>query len=192
MGEITRLLRCANEGNERCREQLLALLYDELRCVASQKLSHERSHHSLRPTELVHEAFLRLVPKETSWSWENRRHFFGAAGEAMRRILIDLARFKHTRRRGGSWQRVSLSGVSMSTERCDAVVAVDEALARMEQTYPDKAEVVKLRFFAGMSIEETAEALQISVATANRAWRFAKAWLSQELRGSDSSVIQQI
>ncbi len=165
-------------------EPLLPLVYDELRRLAAAQLAHEKPGQTLDATALVHEAYLRLVGDQ---QFENRRHFFAAAAEAMRRILVENARRKHSLKRGGDRQRVDLDieQLSMSSEASRSL-ALDEALDRLEARDPPKAQLVKLRYFAGMTIEEAAETLGISVTTANRWWTYARAWLHEEIRkGSD-------
>lgn len=150
--------------------------------MAAKQLSQERAGHTLQATALVHEAYLRLVGDGARMSWENRRHFFASAGEAMRRILIDFARQKASQKRGGHRQRLELDDLDVGQpNRVEKLFEIDEALSKLEAVEPRMAELVKLRFFAGFSIEEAADALGISVATANRSWVYAKAWLHREM-----------
>jgi RNA polymerase sigma factor (TIGR02999 family) len=173
MSEVTRILSAI--------EQLLPLVYNELRKLAAQKLAQEKPGQTLQPTALVHEAYLRLVDTEKAQQWNSRGHFFAAAAEAMRRILIESARRKGRLKHGCEHQRVDLeSGCLVSAAPSLDLLALDEALSRLAQTEPAKAELVKLRFFAGLTMTEAA-ALDISLATAERYWTFAKSWLYVEL-----------
>lgn len=178
MNEVTRILSAIEQGEPAAAEQLLPLVYDELRRLAMQKLAQEKPGHTLQATALVHEAYLRLVDTERARHWNGRTHFFRAAAEAMRRILVDRARQKHSQKRGGTWRQVELEGAAEVVEDpSDDVVAVHEALERLAQHDPVKAELVKLRYFAGLSVAEAADLLGISRATADRYWRYAKTWL---------------
>lgn len=186
MGDVTRILSALNEGDPRAAEELLPLVYDELRKLAATYMDRESPGHTLQATALVHEAFLRLLGSGEDIGWNSRGHFFGAAAEAMRRILIENARRKQRRKHGGGRRRVSLDMA------CDAMqvpseelLALDEALTRFAAVDPVKAKLVELRFFAGMTIPETAAAMGISTATANRYWTFARAWLYAELKRED-------
>jgi RNA polymerase sigma factor (TIGR02999 family) len=185
MSDVTRILSAMQQGDRQAAEQLLPLVYAELRQLAAQKLAHETPGQTLQPTALVHEAYLRLLGGETPSTWEGRGHFLAAAAEAMRRILIDIARRKQTVKHGGDRQRVSLEEFHRVSESPDDLLAVDEALTRFASEEPDKAELVKLRFFAGLSTPEAAAALGISVATAERWWAFARVWLLSELQGDE-------
>jgi RNA polymerase sigma factor (TIGR02999 family) len=196
MSHVTRILSAIQQGDPHAAEQLLPLVYDELRQLAAQKLAHEKPGQTLDATALVHEAYLRLVasPGRESRSggrespekephWANRRHFFAAAAEAMRRILVENARRKGRRKRGGDWRRLDLAGNEPAAEnRAADVLAVDEALTHLSRDHPEKAELVKLRYFAGMTLADAAAALGISTATADRQWRYARAWLARQLR----------
>jgi RNA polymerase sigma factor (TIGR02999 family) len=164
-------------------ERLLPLVYDELRKLAAWKMAHESATQTLQPTALVHEAWLRLGGA-TQPDWENRAHFFGAAAEAMRRILLDRARRRRAVRHGGGLERVNADDLDLAApaENDALIVALDEALTRLAREHPQKAELVKLRYFAGLSHEEAAEALGVSEPTAKRWWSFAKAWLYAEMR----------
>jgi RNA polymerase sigma factor (TIGR02999 family) len=178
MADVTQVLNAIEHGDPLAAEQLLPLVYDELRRLASQKLAQEKPGQTLQATALVHEAYLRLVDTEHARHWNGRTHFFRAAAEAMRRILVDHARQKLSDKRGGAWRQVDLEmSAKVVQEPADDVVAVNEALELFAQHDPVKAELVKLRFFAGLSVEEAAELLQISRATADRYWRYAKTWL---------------
>src|SRR5262245_60777106 len=182
MPDVTRILHAIEQGDPRASEQLLPLVYDELRKLAAQRLAIETPGHTLQATALVHEAYLRLVHVDDANEWNSRGHFFAAAAEAMRRILVESARRKHRLKHGGEFQRVDLdSGCIVSNEPSIDLLAVDEALTRLAAADPAKAELVKLRFFAGLTTPEAAAALGISLATAERHWTFAKSWLSAEL-----------
>jgi RNA polymerase sigma factor (TIGR02999 family) len=178
MNEVTRILSAIDQGDPHAAEQLLPLVYDELRKLAAQKLAQEKPGQTIQATALVHEAYLRLVDGEPSRHWNNRAHFFRAAAQAMRYILVDRAREKQSQKRGGAWRRVELdSQAAVADEPAEGVMAVHEALERFAQHDPVKAELVQLRYFGGLSVEEAADVLQISRATADRYWRYAKTWL---------------
>jgi RNA polymerase sigma factor (TIGR02999 family) len=186
MTPITHLLDAAAAGDSRAAAELLPLVYRELRQLAAARLAAEKAGHSLDPTALVHEAYLRLVGREQRDGWNGRSHFFGAAAEAMRRILVDQARRKRAEKRGGGRARQDLNGVEPATPEPDAnLLAVDEALAKFEKRDPAKAALVKLRYFGGLTIPEAAAALGISPTTADRHWAFARAWLHAELARED-------
>jgi RNA polymerase sigma factor (TIGR02999 family) len=188
MSEVTRILSAIEQGDPTAAEQLLPLVYDELRKLAAQKLAQERPGQTLQATALVHEAYLRLVDVEKAQHWDSRGHFFAAAAEAMRRVLIDTARRRGAQRRGGGAKRQSLQGLEAAAPGSDdELLAVDEALERFQQIDPAKAELVKMRYFGGLSIPEAAQALGISVTTANRYWAYARAWLHEELTGGDQA-----
>jgi RNA polymerase sigma factor (TIGR02999 family) len=178
MTDVTHILSAIGQGDPHAAEQLLPLLYDELRRLAAQKLAQEKPGQTLQATALVHEAYLRLVDVERVQHWDSRGHFFAAAAEAMRRILVDNARRHHAQKRGGGLERIDLPELARSADedRVD-LVALDDALKQLEEQHPQKAQVVKLRFFAGCSLEETARLLGISRATAQRHWAYARAWL---------------
>ena len=178
MSDVTRILSAIDQGDPHAAEQLLPLVYDELRILAAQKLTQERPGQTLQGTALVHETFLRLVDDEQVQFWQSRGHFFAAAAEAMRRILVDNARRKASSKRGGDFQRIELADLPKADddEEID-LVALDEALRTLEIEHPEKARVVKLKFFAGCTLEDTAELLGISRATAQRHWAYARAWL---------------
>jgi RNA polymerase sigma factor (TIGR02999 family) len=183
MSDVTRILNAIERGDAKATDELLPLVYEELRALAAQKLSHEPPGQTLQATALVHEAYLRLVG-EQGQNWAGRAHFFRAAAEAMRRILIDRARHKRSEKGGGHRRRVDLEeAVIPHTARCspDDLMAVDEALAKLTQEDPLKAEVVKLRYFAGLTVEQTAEILGISATTAKLHWAYARAWLLREI-----------
>jgi RNA polymerase sigma factor (TIGR02999 family) len=182
MNEVTRVLSAIEAGDPQAAEQLLPLVYDELRRLAARRLAAEGPGHTLQPTALVHEAYLKLVGADPQQPWNGRVHFFAAAAEAMRRILIDHARRKHRARRGGGKKRVELGDIDdieMVTERgeADELLALDEALTQLAVADPRRADLVRLRYFAGLTLEQAAELLGISRATADRHWAFARAWL---------------
>jgi RNA polymerase sigma factor (TIGR02999 family) len=182
MNDVTRILNAIEQGNGRAADRLLPLVYEELRLLAAQKLSKERPGQTLQATALVHEAYLRLVGAEAQ-DWKSRGHFFKAAAEAMRRILIEKARRKKSSKHGGGFVRVDLDSAAVSIEeKSDDLIALDEGLAKLEVEDSLKAELVKLRFFAGLSIDQAAKILEISRATAIRHWSFARAWLFHNIK----------
>jgi RNA polymerase sigma factor (TIGR02999 family) len=182
MSDVTRILSAIEHGDSGAAEQLLPLVYEELRKLAAQKLAQEKPGQTLQATALVHEAYLRLVEADKAQHWDSRGHFFAAAAEAMRRILVEIARRRHALKRGGDFERIAISEVAESSQAGPVdLVALDEALKKLETLHPQKAQVVKLRFFAGCSLEETAQALGISRATAQRHWAYARAWLFGQL-----------
>ena len=184
MSDVTRILSAIEQGDPQAASQLLPLVYDELRRLAAQKLAREAPGQTLQATALVHDAYLRLVDSGMSRDWDSRGHFFAAAAEAMRRILVENARRKRAEKHGGRGKRQELDAVELSGEvPCGDLIALDEAMTRFAVEEPLKAELVKLRYFAGLTIEEAALALGISPATAKRHWAFAKAWLFRELEG---------
>ena len=184
MSEITRILEAADQGDPKAADQLLPLVYDELRKLAASKMARETPNQTLQPTALVHEAWLRLVGNDNP-PFANRAHFFAAAAEAMRRILIDKARRKHAHRHGGGQQRVDMDGVAELAAPCDddELLAVNEALDKLATQNPTEAQLVKLRYFVGMTLDEAAEALGISARTADNYWAHARAWLFREIQG---------
>jgi RNA polymerase sigma factor (TIGR02999 family) len=189
MSNVTRLLDAAAAGDRRAAADLLPLVYDELRKLAAARMAAEAPDQTLQPTALVHEAYLRLVGPEDASRWESRGHFFAAAAEAMRRILVEQARRKRRVRHGGGKHRIDLDeGCSLVEPPDDDLLALDEALTRLAALKPDRAEVVKLRFFAGLTMAETAMALGIAQPTAERYWAFARTWLYAELRGEDEDA----
>jgi RNA polymerase sigma factor (TIGR02999 family) len=182
VNEVTRILFAIEDGDPQAAEQLLPLVYDELRKLAAQRLAQEKPGHTLQATALVHEAYLRLVDTDREEHWNSRGHFFAAAAEAMRRILVDAARHKRSRKRGGGMVRHEIGDVQLAApELNEEILALDEALARLTARDPIKAQLVTLRHFAGLTIEEAAQALGISLTTANRYWAYARAWLHQEI-----------
>ncbi len=193
MSDVTQILQSAAAGESGAAERLLSIVYDELRRIASSKLSRETPGQTLQTTALVHEAYLKLMPvgvqpdtdepsDGNGPTWDSRGHFFAAAAEAMRRILIDNARRKKRLKHGGEYKRIQLDENLPNADSTSIdLLALDEALTKFEQNSPEKATVVKLRYFAGLTLEETASALNISVPTVHRHWRFARAWLKREL-----------
>ena len=178
MSDVTRILSAIEQGDPSAAEQLLPLVYDELRRLAAQWLAQEKPGQTLQATALVHEAYLRLAGPGGARHWNGRAHFFRAAAAAMRRILVDRARAKHSQKRGGAWRPVDLDqAAEVVHDPAEDVAAVSEALDLLAEHDPVKAELVKLRFFAGLSVEEAADLLGISRATADRSWRYAKTWL---------------
>ncbi len=213
MSEITRILSQIESGDPSAAEQLLPLVYDELRKLAAAKLAHERPGQTLQATALVHEAWLRLVggpgvrSQESGVSkdrgespltpdscpltpvFNSRGHFYAAAAEAMRRILIQNARRRNAQKRGGQWERIELDPALLPAEqRSDKLLALDEALLRLEGEQPEKAQLVKLRFFAGMTNQEAAAVLGISTTTADRHWAYARAWIQREMASEDTDA----
>jgi len=182
MSDVTRILSQIESGDPQAAEQLLPLIYDELRKLAAAKLAQEKPGQTLQATALVHEAYVRLVDGKQAQSWNGRGHFFGAAAEAMRRILVDAARRKMALKQGGELQRVAaeLDGVS-AAKPSDDVLAIDEALVKLAHENPAVAKLVELRYFAGLSLDESAAALDISSRTARRYWTYAKSWLHNQL-----------
>ena len=182
MADVTRILNSIKRGEPQAAEELLPLVYDELRHLAANKMSQELPGQTLQATALVHEAYIRLV-EEKDHCWQNRAHFFTAAAEAMRRILVENARHKKSLKCGGGSLRIDLCNAAEGDgEKSDELIVLDEALARLAFEDPLKADLVKLRFFAGLSIDQTAEILGISRATAIRHWSFARAWLFDQIK----------
>ncbi len=191
MTDVTRILNAIEQGDTKATDELLPLVYEELRLLAAQKLSHEQSGQTLQATALVHEAYIRLVGNEPQ-DWNNRGHFFAAAAEAMRRILVDNARRKKCIKHGGDHKKVDLSSVEATADTpSDDVIALDEALDRLREEDHLAAELVKLRYFAGLTLEQTAKALKISSSTADRCWAYAKAWLYHELAKGEEKLPPQ-
>ncbi len=181
MSDVTQVLERVQHGDRRAADELLPLVYDELRKLAAQKMAQEPPGHTLQPTALVHEAWLRLHRTENA-DWNGRAHFFGAAAEAMRRILIEHARRKRARRHGGAQAKLDIDGIEIAAPAKDEeLLELSEALEQFTKRDQRKAELVKLRSFAGFTTEEAAEILGISVPTADRWWRYSRAWLSQEI-----------
>ena len=188
MNEVTRILSAIEQGDAHAGERLLPLVYDELRKLAAQRLEQEKPGQTLQATALVHEAYLRLVGEGQGQCWNSRGHFFGAAAEAMRRILIDAARRKRRPKHGGDRQRLPLEELSLPVDdEAEDLLALDDALIRLARQEPVKAELVKLRYFAGLSLEAAAACLDISPATAKRYWAVARAWLYANLSDADDA-----
>lgn len=186
MREVTAILSAIEQGDPAAAEQLLPLVYDELRRLAAQKMAQEQPGQTLQATALVHEAYMRLVGADTARQWDSRGHFFAAAAEAMRRILINRARDKQRIKRGGARRRVDLDQLVAGETASDAdVVALDDALEKLAFEDRACAELVKLRFFAGLTLDEAAASLRISPRTADRYWAYARAWLFNELRSGE-------
>jgi RNA polymerase sigma factor (TIGR02999 family) len=182
MNDVTRILNAIEAGAPQAADELLPLVYNELRQLAAARLSHESPGQTLQATALVHESFVRLVGNHAQQPWNSRGHFFAAAAEAMRRILVEQARRKRRLKHGGQLQRVDLdSACAVSQPQSIDLIALDEALTKLAADEPVKAELVKLRYFAGLTMPESAAALGISLATAERYWTFARAWLYSEL-----------
>jgi RNA polymerase sigma factor (TIGR02999 family) len=181
VSEITRILTAIEQGDAKSTDELLPVVYNELRRLAAYKMANEPAGHTLQPTALVHEAWLKLVDSP-SQSWQNRAHFFGAAAEAMRRLLIARARRKGRQRRGSGAEHVDVDKLEIASPApTDQLLALNEALDRFAALEPEQAELVKLRYFVGLKIEESAEVLGISQATAKRWWTYARAWLLDEI-----------
>lgn len=182
MNEVTQLLNAAERGEATAAEELLPLVYEELRKLAAAKMAHERPGQTLQPTALVHEAWMRLVG-EPDQSWQNRRHFFSAAAEAMRRILIERARRRMRQKHGGSLRRVNLEDIDLAATTDDqSLVLVNESLERFQQVDPVGAELIRLRFFAGLTNVAAAELLDLPERSAKRVWAYARAWLYEDIR----------
>ena len=202
MHDVTRILSDLQRGDPHAAAELLPLVYEELRNLAAQRMASERADHTLEATALVHEAYLRLVDADNIPHWNTRGHFFGAAAEAMRRILVENARAKGRLKRGGGgggsggdgdgdgWQRVELSAVA-AAGLADDVLALHDALEKLEALDPRKAQLVKLRFFAGLTNEQAAQALEISTSTADNDWAYARCWLRLEISGNSHEPAQR-
>ncbi len=185
MSEVTQILDAIAGGDAQMAGQLLPLVYNELRCLAAQKLAHETPGQTLDATALVHEAYLRLVGGEAEARWDSRGHFFAACAEAMRRILVDNARRKHADKRGGGLTRLPFDPAHVAApETPDDLLALDEALDRLAEADAQAAELVKLRYFAGLSLPDVARLLNVSPRTADRLWAYARAWLLEHLGGA--------
>ena len=183
MSDVTEIVSAMTPDDPAASEQLLPLVYRELRRLAAAKLSNESPNQTLQPTVLVHEAYVRLVDVEQPQQWNGRVHFFAAAAEAMRRIIIENARRKQTAKRGSDRVRVDLENIDLaSVSRRGELLALDEALGRLEERWPVRAQIVKLRYFAGLTIPEAAQVAGVSHATAERHWAFARAWLHAQLK----------
>lgn len=183
MSEVTQLLQAMDAGDSRAADRLLPLVYEELRQLAAVRMAQEKPGQTLQATALVHEAWLRLAGSGQQPAWNSRGHFFGAAAEAMRRILVDRARQKARVRHGGGLERIDLAQVTIATEDSDdTVLAIHEALEKLAAESPQKAEIVKLRYFTGLGHAETAQVLGVSEPTVRRHWAYARAWLYAELK----------
>jgi RNA polymerase sigma factor (TIGR02999 family) len=188
LNEVTRILSAAEQGDPHAAEQLLPLVYQELRKLAAQRLAQEAPGQTLQATALVHEAYLRLVDVEKAQHWNSRGHFFAAAAEAMRRILVDNARRKQAQKRGGDLERVDLDAIEiMERIPSEKLLALDDALERLSALDPVKSELVKLRYFAGITNQEAATVLGVSTATAERYWSYARAWMQNEIAAALNS-----
>lgn len=184
MNDVTQILSAIQQGDAKAADELFPLVYDELRRLANYKMSHEASGHTLQPTALVHEAWIRLVAVNQQ-TWQNRAHFFAAAAEAMRRILVEYARRKRSLKRGGGAEREELhESVLVLSAPPDELLEVHEALDKLTREDPTAAELVKFRYFVGMTMEEAASALGLAPRTAERLWTYARAWLRREIRRS--------
>jgi RNA polymerase sigma factor (TIGR02999 family) len=185
---VAHVMRQISSGDPAAAGNLLPLVYDQLRALAQQRMMQERPGHTLQATALVHEAFLKLVgPREIPWT--GQAHFYAAAAEAMRRILIDHARTRHREKRGGKGARVLLNVLDFAnSENSEQILALDEALCRLEQQEPEVGEIVRLRFFAGLSVDQVAELLGVSPRTIDRRWKFARVWLFRELQSDGSTT----
>lgn len=191
MSDITRILSAVSDGDSQAAAQLLPLVYTELRKLAAQKFTREKRGQTLQPTVLVHEAYLRLVDVETPQKWNGRGHFFSAAAEAMRRILVENARRKRSQKLGGDMQKVDLDSAEIAIDGPNIdMLALDEALSQFEAQWPDKAQLVKLRYFAGMTIAEASQTMGIAHATAERYWKFARTWLYCRLQSDNSDFLE--
>jgi len=189
VSDVSQILAAVEAGNPNAAAELLPLVYDELRKLAAQRLAHEKSGQTLNATALVHEAYLRLVDVEKAQQWDGRRHFFAAAAEAMRRILINRVRDKGRVKRGGGWRRLHLDQIDLSVANPpDELLILNDALEKLAKEDPACAELVKLRFFAGLTLEEAAETLGVVRRTADRYWAFARSWLYDALRKEEEST----
>ena len=185
MPQVSQLLKAVEHGDPHAARQLLPLIYDELRRLAAQRLAQEKPGQTLQPTALVHEAYLRLVGPGEQPHWDGRRHFFAAAAEAMRRILVENARRKKRLKRGGDLKRQEFEEAQLvGPAPHDDLLALDEALNKLATTDPTSAQLIQLRYFAGLTLAHAAEALRISPRTADRLWAYARAWLYREIRGA--------
>ena len=188
MSDVTRILQSMESGDAKAAEELLPLVYEELRKLAASKMANESPNQTLQPTALVHEAWLRLAGNENV-KWDGRAHFFGAAAEAMRRILIDKARRKQARRHGGGQQRLDIDEVEIAApEKEQELLDMDEALEKFAALDKQKAELVKLRYFVGLTLEESARILGVSTPTAKRWWAYSRAWLYRQIQGNSGAA----
>jgi RNA polymerase sigma factor (TIGR02999 family) len=182
MSDVTRILDAIGQGDAQAADQLLPLVYQELRRLAAYKMASETPGHTLQPTALVHEAWIKLAGQQDR-KWQDKQNFFAAAAEAMRRILVDSARRKRRLRHGGGQVRIEMEEVNLVVENDEQLLAINEALSKLARKDREKAELVKLRYFVGMTIEEAAQVLGISEATAKRHWAYSRAWLCAEMKG---------
>jgi len=183
MSDVTRILNAIADGDPHAAHDLLPLIYEELRKLAAAKMANESAGHTLQPTALVHEAWLRLAGNDAQAQFANRAHFFAAAAEAMRRILIERARRKSAEKRGGGWQRIDLDKVDIAADADDdTLLLVNDALEKLSQEDASAAEIAKLRFFGGLTLEEAGQVLGVTERTAKRYWAYARAWLFDEMR----------
>ena len=187
MSDVTDILAAIERGDPKTADQLLPLVYDELRRLAAQRMARELPGQSLQPTALVHEAYLRLVGADPNKPWDGRGHFFAAAAEAMRRILVERARRRHRLKRGGNRVRIDLDDAQPEVANTDDLLALDEALEKLAARAPVNAQLVQLRVFAGLTLAEAAEILGLSKSTADRYWAYARAWLRVEIAGDDAT-----
>ena len=188
MTEVTQILSVIEQGDRDAAGRLLPLVYDELRKLAAQRLAHETPGQTLQPTALVHEAYLRLVDVERAQRWNSRGHFFAAAAEAMRRILVERARGRKRLKHGGDRRRVDLDGLELAaSERSEDLLALDEALGQLAQVDPQAAQLVQLRYFGGVTIRQAAEILGVAPRTADFLWAYARSWLLEKIEGNDPS-----
>ena len=188
MSDVTRILSAIEQGDLQAAEQLLPLVYGELHKLAAQKMAQEKPGQTLQATALVHEAYVRLVDTEKARHWDGRRHFFAAAAEAMQRILVETARRKRRLKRGGAMDRRDLDDVEVKCEvPRDELLDLDDALTKLAQEDPEKAKLVQLRFFLGLSHEEAAQVLGVSAVTAKRHWRYARAWLRRQMHEDEGA-----
>ena len=187
MTDVPRILTDIENGDAQAADKLLPLVCAELRKLAAAKLAHEQPGQTLQATALVHEAFMRLVDQATPQQWDNSRHFFSAAAESMRRILIERARQRASLKRGGDRERIALDAVEPSVLplACDDILGLEEAFQKLEREHPRKAELVKLRFFAGLTTAQAAQTLDVSTSTAENDWTYARSWLRLAMRGDD-------
>ena len=189
MTDVTQILSQIEDGDPSAAEQLLPLVYRELKKLAAAKLANEKPGQTLQATALVHDAYIRLVDREKAQHWNSRGHFFSAAAEAMRRILINRARDKKRQKRGGGFRKVDLDNIELALDAPnEQLLDIDEALVQLETESPECVKIVKLRFFGGLSIEETATVLNVSPSTVKRHWAFARAWLFDALRGGSNPL----
>lgn len=180
---ITRLLNESDSANEQAKQELIGRVYHQLRQIAQKRMSRERGDHTLQSTALVHEAYLKMADRLGEQEWANRSQFFGAAAEAMRRVLLNYARDRNRLKRGGSQERIAINVIDLAEDTCpEAILALDAAVERLKEKDPYYAQLVHLRFYAGLSVEETAEILQTSKRSVIRHWNFARAWLHKEIR----------